>query len=79
MDPKILDGSFTCLADQSLDPEMAIWIQELQQKAMTEITLDIAETDFVRCFKSMKVSKASLPSGRHVGHYIRRQKLKIRY
>jgi hypothetical protein len=67
IDP-LLDGE--AYFDETTSLEMDQWITELQRKTPHEIDTTITETDYIKCFKSMKESKASSPSGRHVGHYI---------
>ena len=69
---KVLDSTLQTKLDLeeeiTLDSEQ--WISELQRKMEDEISLKISTQDFVHNFKSMKESKASSPSGHHIGHYI---------
>ena len=58
------DASFP----EKTPPELDERIDELQQKTQEEISLSISNADFIHCFKGMRESKASSPSGRHVGH-----------
>jgi hypothetical protein len=45
------------------------WLETLQRKLDSEISLTLTIEDFRRCFKGKQECTASSPSGQHMGHY----------
>lgn len=64
----ILNGSFSSTNDQLTEHER-VWIQELQQKVGSKISLTLTCDDYKRFFRAKQERTASSPSGCHFGHY----------
>ena len=67
---ELLAGAASFPEGVELDPVTQTWIEGLQRKNYEEIDISISPEDFVYGMKGVRESKASSPSGRHVGHFI---------